>query len=251
MKKLSILNSIQYLSDIHLEYYTLKHQSSIPKMKKISDNLALLGDIGNPFLDNYKEFLNYVSGEWNQTFLITGNHEYWQEKYSISDVDNKISDLLTKFNNITFLNNTSYEFSNYTLLGTTLWSKILNPPKRIMGDDLYIPNMNFEELNKLHNKSVEWLEKESSLNEPSKTNSKNIIVLTHHLPSYKLIIDKYQDSKFQDRFASDLEYLMKDHVKYWLSGHSHCKYETIINDTFCGINACNDNMKEKIIKLVD
>jgi hypothetical protein len=71
-------------------------------------------------------------------------------------------------------------------------------------------------------------------------NNKNVIVLTHHLPSYDLIIDKYKKgiySKYQDRFASDLNHLLQSPVKYWLCGHSHCNIEKQINDVMCAINA--------------
>lgn len=247
------LTSLQYISDIHLEY-----RQTFPRIPIRGANLALLGDIGNPFKNNYTDFLSYASNNWNKVFLITGNHEYWQDKYNIDEVDNEINNIVTKFNNVTFLNNNKAELHNYTILGTTLWSKIQQIPKRIMGDDLYIKfqnrNVNFQDLNIFHNNSVEWLEKNI------KETTKPLIVLTHHLPSYKLIVDKYKVGYFeqyQDRFASNLDHLITNPVKFWLCGHSHSTNEMKINGVFCAINAfgyskLSDIKKEEdIIKLIN
>ena len=226
-------NSLQYISDIHLEY-----RHTFPKIPIRGTNLALLGDIGNPFKNNYKEFLKYTSDNWNEVFIVTGNHEYWQEKYNMDEVDNEIKNITTKFNNVTFLNNNKFDLDNYTVLGTTLWSKIQQIPKKTIGDDLYIKyqnrQINFQDLNKFHYDSVEWLEKNI------KESTKPVIVLTHHLPSYKLIVDKFKVGSFapfQDRFASDLDHLITNPVKFWLCGHSHSTNEMKINGVFCAINA--------------
>ena len=232
MKRLS---SLQYISDIHLE-----HKSNFPKIQPIENNLALLGDIGNPFKDNYKEFLKYTSNKWEHIFLLTGNHEYWHEKYNMDDVDNKIKDLVSVFPNITFLNNNKYEFSNCTILGTTLWSQINDVPKRKIGDDLYIhrnsQSITYKGLNLLHYNSVNWLKKKLK----EEKSHKNVVVLTHHLPSYSLIVDKYRKGYYKlyhDRFASHLDYMIKPPIRAWLCGHSHSVNEVNINGVHCAINA--------------
>ena len=45
---------IQYISDIHLEFYNL---SKIIKLIPSAPILCLAGDIGNPLLENYEIFL--------------------------------------------------------------------------------------------------------------------------------------------------------------------------------------------------
>lgn len=226
-------SKLQYISDIHLEY-----KKSFPVIPKVGNHLALLGDIGNPFKPNYTEFIKYTSKNWNKVFLLSGNHEYWQEKYDIHDVDNKIRDITTKFNNVIFLNNQKYSLDNYTILGSTLWSKINKKPLTIMGDDQNIKyngrNIAYNELNDMFDASHKWLS--VNINESKSP----IIVLTHHLPSYKLIIEKFKTGYFapyHDRFASNLDNLIKDPVKFWLCGHSHCNIEMNINNVYCGINA--------------
>lgn len=234
-RNISITNNLklQYISDIHLEY-----RDKLPKFKKVGNCIALLGDIGDPFKSNYSEFIKYTSNEWDKTFILSGNHEYWQQKYDINDVDLKITEITTKFNNVFYLNNSYYDLENYRILGTTLWSHVDKPPIKIMGDDIKIKNDNqnltYKKINKLHFNSKSWLSNNIS------NSNKPLIVLTHHLPSYNLIIDKYQNSKYNEyfnRFASNMDDYIKPPVKFWLCGHSHCNYETIINNVYCGINA--------------
>lgn len=240
----SFSSKIQYISDIHLEY-----RDKLPIFPQVANNLALLGDIGNPFKKNYVEFLKYASNNWDKVFLLSGNHEYWQYNYNHNDVDNKIRDITRQFNNIFFLNNDKYDLENYTILGSTLWTKINKKPLMIMGDDLYVRSNNklitFDELNNMHDISQKWLSDNISKSD------KPLLVLTHHLPSYELIIPKYKTgffSPYQDRFASDLNHLIKDPVKYWLCGHSHCNIQIKINNINCGINAygyTKDSNKKK------
>lgn len=229
----SYSTKLQYISDIHLEYRT-----KMDTIQPIGEHLALLGDIGNPYKQNYIEFLRYCSSNWNKVFLLSGNHEYWQENNDYTDVDIRIRDIVTMFDNVFFLNNDKYELGNYTILGTTLWSRINKEPTHKMGDDLYIKSssvpIQFEELNGLFENSKKWLEDNIG------KSKKQVIVLTHHLPTYRLIIDRYKTpfyAKYQDRFASNLDYLINDPVKYWLCGHSHSNNEIKINGIMCGINA--------------
>src|ERR1700761_2411214 len=129
---------LQYISDIHLE-----HRNTFPIIPPVGNYLALLGDIGNPFKKNYIDFINYTSKNWDKIFLISGNHEYWQERYTISEVDKEIENIVSKFDNVYFLNKKSHYNNGYLFVGTTLWSKIYTKSsKNTMGDDLYIKLIN-------------------------------------------------------------------------------------------------------------
>lgn len=54
---------LQYISDIHLEKRLI-----IPTIPVAGNYLALLGDIGSPYKDSYKEFLKYTSDNWKRSF---------------------------------------------------------------------------------------------------------------------------------------------------------------------------------------
>ena len=49
-----------------------------------------------------------------------------------------------------------------------------------------------------------------------------LIVVTHHPPTYKAIIGAKKKKQFDSLYASDLDYLLtKDNTKLWISGHTH------------------------------
>jgi hypothetical protein len=64
----------------------------------------------------------------------------------------------------------------------------------------------------------------------------SIIVLTHHLPSYKLVHPKYEGHPLNFCFAVNLEEMMVSPVRGWLCGHSHTGCEVEINGVKCGLN---------------
>lgn len=207
---------LQYISDIHLE-----NKHTIPYIPSKSKYLALLGDIGYPHKHLYNTFLKYCSMNWDQVLLISGNHEY--DKYSINDVDNMILDQVSKFNNITYLNNKQKVLDKYLILGTTLWS-----------NNNHLDNNN--KINVLYNESINWLEDNIKNNL-----DKDIIVLSHHLPSHQMISQKYKTCKSKYNFSTNLDYLIKPPIKAWLCGHSHCQLEKYINNVYCGINSLGNN----------
>ena len=220
---------LQYISDLHLE-----RRKNIIKIPVKGNYLALCGDIGNPNHSNYKQLLKYSSNEFEKTFIIAGNHEYNNKSITkMNFVNDQIDDIVSNFNNVFFLNNNYYKLNKYTILfGTTLWTKSTN--------------------HKLHNKSINWLE-----NNIVDNLNKNIIIISHHLPSYKLIVPKFRKLKYKylfDRYASNLEYIMEyPNIKVWLCGHSHCQYNTFINGTYCAINALGHNKNinyDELIKII-
>ncbi|AYV78749.1 MAG: metallophosphatase, partial [Edafosvirus sp.] len=85
--------------------------------------------------------------------------------------------------------------------------------------------------NILHEKNVKWLNETID-----KFKDKKLIIMTHHVPSLKLINEKYIDDPINCCFVTDLEYLMKDNVYYWLSGHTHTSAKEKINNCTCIIN---------------
>lgn len=222
--------SLKYISDIHLEKSNkIPYQQLQPTT---SNNLALLGDIGNPFKSIYNDLLKYVSSNYDNVFLIAGNHEYWT-KYTIQQTNDHIHTLANKYNNIHFLNNTNYKFHGYNIIGSTLWSNELSHPNNATNYSLT--------KTLLHNNSLNQINKLLTT-EPT-------IMLTHYMPTYKLIHPAYEhlDPHIKSRYASDLEYMMSDNICVWLTGHSHKHVSITINNTFCSLNPLPDYCDRVII----
>lgn len=222
---------IQYISDIHLEFY-----SALLKEKRFSPQaeiLCLAGDIGYPSKPIYRQFLKTVSEQYKKIFLIAGNHEYYNSE-SMESVQETISEIVAAFPNITFLDNSYEDYEGFRFVGTTLWSKIpapklltlqgrvCNGPGALINDFDKIPDMTPALYNELHEGACEFLEE--ALNESPLP----VVVMTHHLPSFELIDPQY--AKYKDMnafFASSCERFFKAPVRAWIYGHTHTPAITI------------------------
>jgi predicted phosphohydrolase len=224
---------INYVSDIHLEFYK---KDCFDKIFHFPDNgeiLCLAGDIGYPQHDNYNKFLKYCSDKFKYVVLIAGNHEYYMGQ-SIDEVNNMIQLICSQYNNVVFLNNSTYYCEEYDLyvVGSTLWTDINGLTNdNIVGynDFNKIDSMNLDTMNELHSKSIEFLSNELGRLEGSKS---KVIVMTHHLPSYKMIHNKYKGSPLSPLFANNMdEYFEKYKIDVWICGHSHAIMKETINKT--------------------
>ena len=221
---------IRYFSDLHLEFIKPnKIENFIKKIPPGMDEICVLaGDIGNPYHANYDIFMHFISKNFQKTFIIPGNHEYYNKSKTISETNDFMKDYFQQFNNISFLNNTYEFYETYCFIGTTLWSKITNPGYEI--NDVYnIPNFDYIEYNRLNMLCVDFLEDTLQKNE-------NCIVITHHVPSSSLIDIKYKTQKMQPYnqwFYCNMDNIIKtqkDKIKCWIYGHTHSPSKAIIDE---------------------
>jgi predicted phosphohydrolase len=224
---------INYVSDIHLEFYK---KDCFDKMFHFPDNgeiLCLAGDIGYPQHDNYNKFIKYCSDKFKYVVMIAGNHEYYM-KEPIDYVNELIVNVCSQYNNVIFLNNSTYYFEEYNLyiVGSTLWTDIrqLTNYDVIGYNDFHrIKSMHIEYMNKLHDDCIKFLSNEL---ERLKSLDSKVIVMTHHLPSYKMIHNKYKGSPLTPLFANNMDdYFEKYKIDIWICGHSHAIMNEMINKT--------------------
>ena len=223
--------NIRYFSDIHLEF--MKDNAIKKIMKNIQTNAKdqiciLPGDIGYPQSEKYNNFMKFISANFVKTFVIPGNHEYYNNVHTMDKTKEYMKNYFSKFDNITFLDNNYEYYQDHCFIGTTLWSKITNPTYEI--NDVYnIPNFDYLKYNRLNMLSVDFLD-------TCLENEKNCVVITHHIPSNKFIDKKYLTSKmipYNQWFYCDLDDLIKKHekkIKCWFYGHTHTPSESYIND---------------------
>jgi len=197
----------QYCSDLHLE--KLRH---FPRIIPRAPILLLAGDIGHPNTSIYSKFFQQCSHDFEYILFVDGNHEY----------DRPFNPFLRANSlpkNVIHLQNDYFDLfgGSVRCFGTTLWTPTVNQLE--------------------HKKSLQFLHKQLDNNTDS---IQRKIVMTHHLPSFKLIVPKYQRYRNLNRFANDLDYLMLNHTTapdFWISGHSHCVLDKTIGYTRCLINA--------------
>ena len=218
---------VHYDSDIHLEF-----MKKIPKIQVMADVLCLAGDIGYPFSGIYKDFLIKMSTSFKKVFLIAGNHEYYnkdRDMHTIEQLQEKITSVIAENNlkNVSFLNRSTEEYEGVTFVGATLWSDIshLNThDTELMNDFFRIQKMDFQRYYDLHREDYKFL---SGVVQPAalEKKDKKMVIMTHHMPSFDFIADKYKlDLRYKRLnafFATDCSALFQPPVTAWIYGHTH------------------------------
>ena len=223
--------TFQLLSDIHLEMGTYHN------IKPKAPYLLLVGDIGYPETRIYQDFMKQCSKKFEKVFYVSGNHEYYQSKHkckSIDEIDAIIEDICKHYD-IHYLQNSSYDFEDLKIVGSTLWSDVL------ITDELTNDYLSIYKTKNKHIKVADTLEmyrmNKEYLTTTIETSDKPLLIMTHHLPSYKMILPVYETSLCKSHFASHLDNLFKKPLVAWVCGHSHGFNKQIINNIPCIMNS--------------
>lgn len=260
---------ITVMSDIHLEY--CRSESDLPKLSKgdvlvLAGDIAVIGDVAynyNGCLDLVDAFFRRCSKNYDLILYVFGNHEYYS-----TDILNVSDSFYFKYLNSNFpkikvLNNDYVELDNgWVVLGSTLWTSInsanpmdmlavktsINDYRRIYySDNLITP----EDVVKLNSYDFNWISRMVH-----KFNDKNIIVVTHHSPSTQSTHPKYKHSNLNCAYSNNYDQFIldNDHIKFWVHGHTHDKFDYQIGG--CNV-ICNprgyisfENIKKYVSKTI-
>ena len=212
----------QYASDLHFEFYRNREFIKTNPLQPRGDVLLLAGDIV-PFavMNKHNDFFNYFSDNFQITYWIPGNHEYYY-----FDAAKKCGTLNEKIkSNVFLVNNISVIQGKVKFIFTTLWSKI-KPAyqwqiERSMSDFEVIKFNGYRftatHFNQLHDESIEFLKKEFNAK-----NSNNTVVVTHHVPTFMNYPEKYKGDILNEAFAIELyDFIETNSHDYWIYGHTH------------------------------
>ena len=114
--------------------------------------------------------MNFISKNFKKSFVIAGNHEYYNKLKDMNETRLFLIDYFTQFDNITFLDNSFEDYEGYCFIGTTLWSRITNPDFFDINDVKSIPKFGHVQYNLENAKSISFLVESLSIN-------KNCIVI--------------------------------------------------------------------------
>ena len=214
--------TLQYCSDLHLEFRENKQFLNQHLLKPKADTLILAGDIV-PFteMNKHKDFFKYISDNFKLTYWLPGNHEYYYSDVSERSgfINEKIRD------NVFLVNNISIQQNDVRLIFSTLWSKISPVNEwqiersisdfqviKFNGHFFSVPNFN-----QLHSDSLNFIEKELSQNNAGKT-----VVVSHHVPTFLNFPSQYKGSILNEAFVVELFPLIESsNINYWIYGHHH------------------------------
>ena len=214
--------TIQYVSDLHLEFPENKRFLENNPLLPTGDILILAGDI-IPFylMDAHQDFFDFLSKNFKFTYWVPGNHEYYH-----FDINKRIGQFKEPIrDNVFLVNNTWVRHDNYRIVFSTLWSDI--PPRNawiiensmndfhlIKDDEKKFSSMKY---NELHQESVAFLK--STIHSEYQ---EKLVIVTHHVPTLQNYPSEYKNSVLNDGFVTDLDDLIiGSKIDYWIYGHHH------------------------------
>jgi len=213
---------LQYASDLHLEFPANKEYLKQHPLQPKAEVLVLAGDIV-PFsvMDKFKDFFSYLSDHFETTYWLPGNHEYY--RFDIAEKSGVLHEKI--HNNVFLVNNTAVVHHNAKLIFSTLWSKISTgyqwEIERSLNDFHVIKNKGFrfsaEAYNQFHKQCLDLVQTEIDNN-----TEEQLLVFTHHCPTFLNYPEQYKGSPLNEAFAVELHKMIESSaIDYWVYGHHH------------------------------
>lgn len=239
-----MLRTLFAISDIHLEFGV----DTITLLEKMpaADILVLAGDIGNATkgLETIRDFLLTLKEKYSDVIFIAGNHEYYQCDYDRDKVIENLREIATE-TKTHFLQRETKVIQGIEFIGTTMWSLIDKYAYESINDSRQniFPTM--------IDYIGEFVDDFRFLRETLKLPSQYPrVVITHHLPTHRLIHPKFSGNRINSGFYSNiLDNLHVHGVKYWFSGHSHEYSKCTYGDMQCIVNPVGYPGEQRVSQL--
>lgn len=225
---------IHLVSDLHLEFSSYEPHINSQR----ADVIVVPGDVASK-----GRGVDRLRRLWpdKPIIAVSGNHEHY-----VTEIHSNIDMMRqsARINDVHFLENETIVLDGVRFFGCTLWTdfmlfgsekhqECLREAKARLNDFAYIRTNNdqsrFEPLEsvEIHRKSLTYLNNTLGQKHEGPT-----VVVTHHAPSFKSVVPKYQASLLSACFASNLDALMdKEKVELWVHGHMHDSLDYEINGT--------------------
>lgn len=222
------MTKLHILSDLHLEF------SEFAPPHTHADVIVLAGDVGKG-----NKGVCWARETWpgKPVVYVPGNHEFYGERRPETLAVMRVA---SKESGVHLLDEDVLVIGGVRFLGCTLWTDFLlfgeaqKPLAMLSGQQglndfrviregagCFTPARSIE----LHEQSLAWLK--ARLDKPFDGKT---VVVTHHLPSARSVVDRFKDSLLSACFASELDYLFGK-MDLWIHGHTHDNLDYEANGT--------------------
>ena len=224
------------MSDLHLEF------GSMNTAGKGGDVLILAGDVlmaehlargpDSPYqrqVGVYDDFFSWAFHAYKHVIMVMGNHEHYRGNFE------KSAGLIrARWPALHLLDNEYIDIEDQRFYGGTLWTNMAcgNPLSMMqveqgMNDFKLIKYKyrRFHPRNAIE-QHLKFLDGLNACYVP------NMIVISHHAPSYQSVSDYYKGDPLNAGYASDLDHIiMTGKIKAWVHGHMHDTSDYMIGET--------------------
>eukprot|EP01105_Mastigella_eilhardi_P008378 TRINITY_DN2035_c0_g1_i1.p1 TRINITY_DN2035_c0_g1~~TRINITY_DN2035_c0_g1_i1.p1 ORF type:complete len:286 (+),score=59.87 TRINITY_DN2035_c0_g1_i1:121-858(+) len=178
----------------------------------LAANLALCGDIGNPFTAAYEEFVAVQAARFLHVFIVAGNHEFYESEYGAAR--ERVRQVCARHANVAFLDGIQSAICDggtVRVIGCTLWAhdsvasfndyRVVAYGKR---------RLTMRDTAQLHTQEVAYIESELL---QAKACGQQVVCLSHHVPYFNC-----------PSVGTDLLPLIQgadSTLRLWCFGHTH------------------------------
>lgn len=237
---------IRPMSDLHLE---LDVDFDIPHLATDQDTVLILaGDIGYAKKKyTYVDFIDRVSPRFKAVVYVLGNHDYWGS--NLLSAPTKIWNELVDYDNVHVLENETVVIDGVAFIGATLWTNMnnhdvmtLEQARLTMNDYKKVrhgppsepwkwkltPSHTVSQFIKSRNYIFSEIVKQ-------KNDGNQVVVVTHHAPSFKSVELNRKGDLLNGAYVSELFYDIDDlqdkQPFAWIHGHLHESFDYMLSDT--------------------
>lgn len=208
------------LSDVHLESHKDGGAAWLRNHKPRAPYLILAGDLHNAH--SLKNALSVLSLHYKEIFMVLGNHEFWDSSPSL--VLSLKEEINREIPNVHILENETFKVEGVKIHGCTLWfpdRPLQAVDKKNMGDFQYIQG--FEP----------WVYDQNRLSQDflSSEVREGDIVITHHIPTFQGVSEKWRTSNLTPFFYTECNPYLLTTPSLWVYGHTHDSQDFYLGET--------------------
>ena len=241
----NVMLTLQIASDLHIEYQCNEIPDPLSLITPSADILILAGDIGSFYkFEQLKGFLEKLCPHFQTVLYIPGNHEYY---YFPESTQMTMEDLISKIHklsipNLHVLDKSSVCIGDVCIAGCTLWSEpMVDIPKYIVR----VHKMNTQIYKNLYDSEVKYVKK---IIQYCKNHNLQLVMVTHHCPTYLTLSGAKKRKKFDSLYASNLDHLLSsDQVHTWIAGHIHHNFDFVTENGTRVVSNQKGKPKDKVV----
>ncbi len=230
------------VSDLHLEF----GQFTIPEVENEQDIVVVLaGDIGiakKPI--TYNRFIENTCDRFKDIIWIFGNHEFYNG--NMPGALDKVWNNTLDYENLYVVENETVIIDNVAFICSTLWTGFDNSNIMTMQEAGLLMNDYHcirtgpdsepwqRKLKPIDTVGLHLRAKEYIFSEivKQKAEGKEVVVVTHHLPSFLSIMPERKNDSLNGAYASELfEEIITTQPDIWFHGHTHDSFDYMIGKT--------------------